>query len=648
MPSPLGLTFKTSDSGIPSFFGANKSYKVVSSKAVSSLFTGGGQFSPFPSSFNAETGSVTSMRNAFDIHKDDIYDTSVTGIIDYCKKYEGMKLDYADFAYLKNLGVYPNNRLMIARRFSSGVSNDLTSIKTQPMATLIGWVKDGEDFMSVSFNENWVAAEADFTDVLNDIGKDSKASSDQGTGLGSLAARAFDAIPLPGFMEGIQYEVMKKMGLSDAGIGNSPLGNPNLIREAKRRSTVSKGEAGSGLAASISVKMIVEYEQKFINGVDPTLVYMDILQNALNFGTSDAAFQFNSAFGTGTNEIIKNLISGDLAAIGKAIGEFVQSMLDAIANVGKQLIDALIDPPSGEISKEDIYNFVKKAFASTLGHVVSKYKVRIQGIANALTGSPSTPWHITIGNPKKPLFSSGDMLCGAVTLTVGKNLAFNDLPSYIKLEFELTNARPLGAQEIFNRFNTGKGRSYVRFNKSFVESGDIDFKDPVESKTVTKSGTQSITTYKNEVSPTVVPTAPDDYLIDKTSFANGTDWILGSNPASNTPPVKTGDDTSPQISNTPETSPSKSSINNPATPTANISAGVTTPTPTIGSSPLSSQEISNGSDSLLESRKRNILEELKATNPSDPKYNGLDTEYRAIRAEQSNREDDEALGIKRK
>ena len=384
MASPLGLTFKVTDVGIPSLSGTNKTYKVVNSKAVKSLFVGGGQFSPFPAAFEPKTGSVTSMRNAVDVHNDEIYDTSITSIIDYCKDKPSMKLDYSDFAYLKNLGVYPNNRLMIARRFPAGVGNDLTSIQTTPLATLIGWVKDGEDFMQVSFNEVWTSAEASFEDVLNDIGKDVKASPDNKMeNLGSVAARALDSLPLPGFMEGIQYEVMKKMGLSDAGIGNSPLGNPNLIREAKRRSTVEKGQPGSGLAASFTVKMTVEYEQKFINGIDPTIVYMDIIQNALTFGTSDSAFQFSSAFGTGTSKIIQDLISGDLAAIGRALADFVQSLLDAIMNVGEKLIAALIDPPNDDLStdekKKSIFEFMKTAFTSTIGHVISKYKIRLIG-----------------------------------------------------------------------------------------------------------------------------------------------------------------------------------------------------------------------------------------------------------------------------
>ena len=159
MASPLGLTFDT-----PSNSTKIGTYKVVNSKAVKSLFVGGGQFSPYPSTVNAETGSVAGIKTAGDVHKDEIYDTSITSLIEHTKRegMEAMRLTAADFAYLKNLGVYPNNRLIIARRFPAGVPNDLTSIKTPPMSTLISWVKDGEDFISVSYSEEWKEASASF------------------------------------------------------------------------------------------------------------------------------------------------------------------------------------------------------------------------------------------------------------------------------------------------------------------------------------------------------------------------------------------------------------------------------------------------------------------------------------------------------
>jgi hypothetical protein len=72
---------------------------------------------------------------------------------------------------------------------------------------------------------------------------------------------------------------------------------------------------------------------------------------------------------------------------------------------------------------------------------------------------PSTPWHITIGNPLRPVFCAGDMyMADNMTLKLGPNLAFNDLPSSITADFTLTNARPWGLQEILAKFNAGSLR----------------------------------------------------------------------------------------------------------------------------------------------------------------------------------------------
>jgi hypothetical protein len=553
MASPLNLTNLTpTDVGMPSIGGTNRTYKVLSGKGIRSLFSMGvGQFSPFPTGVEPQSGNTTGISSAADVHKDEIYDTSITSLVDYFKQFPSMKLDYADFAYLKNVGVYPNNRLIIARRFGGGVSNDLTAVSSSPLSTLISWVGEDADFIEIKYNEEWTAAEADFESVLNDIGEDVKASQDiTQPNIGSLAKRAFDILPLPGFMEGLQYQVMKNMGLTDAGIGNSPLGNPNMIAEAMRRKTVDFKSGDSGLVAKFSVKMTVEYEQKFINGIDPTLVYMDIIQNALTFGTSDSAFKYSSAFGSGVTGIIRDLISGDIGAIFKALAGFVSSLLSAIGQLIDKFVDILITPegkdtkePNDKQLKIDIAAFLKEAFASTVGHVVSKYKVRLVGIANALTGSPSTPWHITIGNPKKPLFSSGDMLCSDVTLTLGKTLAFNDLPSSIKLDLNFTSARNLGAQEIFNRFNTGRGRSYVRLNKSFVEAPDAVFatSSKIEELYLTASQTN------NAVSPVKVNTVNDPYLIDWKNENQGTDYLLwGGNPPA---PITNTDNTNPDVQN---------------------------------------------------------------------------------------------------
>ena len=692
MASPLGLTFNYSTSTKWSTSEKTGNYKVIDNKNVASLF-GNAQFSPFPErgSVDPSSGNVNRIQKGSSVHSDDSYNISVSDIVKYTEDKPSMKLTFADFAYLKNLGVYPNNRLIIARRFASAVGNDLTAIKSKPLSTLISWVKDSEDYLSVEYGEEWVDAEASFVKVLNDIGGELKGpgSDNAMNKLGDGAAAAFNILPLPGFMEGIQYEVMKEMGLTDAGIGNSPLGNPNLIRKAKRRETVDPNSAGSGLSAKFTVKMEVEYEQKFINGVDPTLVYLDIIQNALTFGTSDAAFQFSSAFATGTSNIIGKLISGDLIAIAQALTEFVEKLLNAITNIGKKIIDNLINPPKDDAPKKDekgnidttpIFDAVKKAFASTVGHVISKYKLRLIGIANALTGSPSTPWHVTIGNPKRPIFSSGDMLTTDVTLTLGKTLAFNDLPSSIKIVFSLTNARPLGASEIFNRLNTGRGRSYKRLQQSFVEAPDrgVEPDKQPQNATATSKETPAGNQIVNDKNKDGVD---DNYQMTDaqsaayngdtyiTNSSNVSDWMGGDTPPPE--PVNLGEsqkdvngngDVNPPAP-APEVMPSNQSASTNAGAIAPVAPQPKLPVPEPGTQKLATRynntgKISEADDSLLSARSAKIDEELVNTPEFDEetyvdskgethtvkylnsKYEDLQYEKEKIKEEQEDRAGD--------
>jgi len=490
MASPLGLTLNNE-----SVTNSTK-YRVISNKNVESLFNPKGQFTPFP------TGTQFNFKE--NIHSDDLYDLTVSNIISYTSKYPSMQLTYADFAYLKKLGSIPNNRLMIARRFQAPVGNDLTATKGRPMATLVSWFEDKEN-IDIKFNEEWVDSDASFKEILNSIGSEMEGGSKEaGLGnLGNVAAQGMNMVPLRGFTEGLVYRVYEKLGItSKDNVNIPPLGNPNLIRESRMRKVLKEEDADSGLKGAFDIKMKVEYEQKYIQGVDPSFVYLDIIQNALTFGTSDSYFQFNNNFADKTSTFIQNLIKGDLVSIGKALVEFVDALIGAISQVGGDLVEKLKGSPKGDAAEKtdaeksaEQAGFAEKAFqaikdfaAATIGNVIKKYKLKLLGVIHSLTGAPSGPWHITIGNPKRPILSTGDMICKNVELKLGSILGFNDLPSSITIDITFESARNLGAQEIFERFNTGKGRTYARRLKSQPEIPDIDIKVGTFSNV---TGTQS-------------------------------------------------------------------------------------------------------------------------------------------------------------
>ena len=402
------------------------------------------------------------------LHNNDVYDTSIINLVDKTAN-TAAQLRPADFAYLKNLGVFPNNRLMIARRFSGPAPHDIFGYKSKPLAVLISWKPPGdEDFLTLNFGEEWEDAKADFTEVLNNITKDLTGSE----GLGSKAAGLFGGVPLPGWSENLQQQVLESLGVLEKGTSAKGLqvGNPNIIKEAKRRKTIGYGAAGSGLMSRVSIKMVCEYEQKFISGVDPTVAYMDILSNIVRFGTSPSVdYGLSSDFAAKLKAWVKSpkLFVSELVA---KITAGINATIEIVKTTLQAAVDLAKDPPKTTPSEWDIaaaardkalkvLDKISGAIANSLEQTVKKYAEEIKGIANALALLPSTPWHITIGNPLRPIFSSGDMYTTDVTLSLGSTLAFNDLPSSIKVDFTLTPARSWGLQDIMSKFNSGHLRS---------------------------------------------------------------------------------------------------------------------------------------------------------------------------------------------
>jgi hypothetical protein len=459
----------------------------------------------------AAKAGIDNYKPKANLHTNSVYDTSILNIIEQLAPTKG-SLKPADFAYLKNVGVYPNNRLMIARRFAAPSGDNIMVTKGKDeitsLATLITWQPEGNDFLDFTFGEEWMDAEADFKGILSSLGDDIGLGN-----LGGIGGAGGNILPLPGFTEIFQRNFLGKLGLlEESSAGTIPAGNPNLIKQAKQRKTIGYSTAGSGLKCAVNIKMTCEYELKYISGIDPTIVWMDLLGMILRFGTSSS-----ETYGLSKNAAAK--LIGWANNPDTLIKDVVRSIKDAITNVVKEVTDKILeiygaatnaisemvdpppptDPPTEEPtpSEKEIakkladetkdlsmkaVDAISKAGLKITSGLIQKYRVKIIGIVNALSGLPSTPWHITIGNPMRPMFCSGDMLVENVQLKLGSQLAFNDLPSSITVDFTLTNARPWGLQEIMAKFNSGYLRT-VDVQKSFYETKTLPNTKPADSQT---------------------------------------------------------------------------------------------------------------------------------------------------------------------
>ena len=632
MSSPLGLVsqpnFKKSKA-TTQYNRITKKNEPENNKNYDQSMFGSDSVAYFPSKSNENDGQL--QKEISDVnktpHTNDIYDVRTQAIIDWSTTQSAaLKFKAADFAYLRLLGVYPNNRLIVCRKFGAPIGNDLSVAGVAPVSTILTWRLPGEDFFDISFGEEWKEAETSFKKVLNDIGEQFRLN-----GVGDSAAGGFGITPLPGFTEIWQRQIMKEIGLIDStGAGIIPSGSPNLIKEAKVRTTIADDETGSGLSCEISVKVIAEYEQKFIGGLDPTKAFYDIIGNITKFGTQNSVFYLNG--GGDASEKTKKFLNDLKTDTRTAIKNLVEGAINALIAVKDTILDALGlgKKPDDDEEKEEpdgstVFDKFINALLSVVSGIVKKFEVRILGIINALTGEPSGNYHVTIGNPKRPLFCSGDMIVKSVNLKFGETLAFNDLPSRVTAEFTMTNARPIGLQEITARFAQGVGRSYKPGPSSWQEASGGDFTPSALNNTDTTTATDATTT----TTTTIEPKTPVGGQEDNGSSSDGSENNEEA-PSNQTFSVGSGQESNTNTKIDADKVKNPTELSTPATPPVNdvkpplvdgpqqqgnvpTTAGLPDSGKVGQSNRLTPAQVSESSNEDLKYRNNKIDEELKNT-----------------------------------
>jgi len=248
---------------------------------------------------------------------------------------KSMELKAADFAYLKDLGVYPINRLIILRRFRDGVvvPNNLSLFNEKPISTVIGWVKYDEsnkEMFSFNFNEKWTETTETLDKVIQRIMKEQF----------NIKTEMF--LPVPAWSQGFLFGMLNKMGLTDYTSTNVPTGDPNVLRTSMMREVENQG-----LLSELKITFETSYEQKYIDGIDPSLAIQDIITNLTRMGTSDMKFILN-----GDSQAFKNLFGAVL--MGGNGGDTVNAWI----KVGKTLISNFMDAVSS-FFKENIEPVMK-------------------------------------------------------------------------------------------------------------------------------------------------------------------------------------------------------------------------------------------------------------------------------------------------
>ena len=402
--------------------------------------------------------------------------------------FKAMRFKAADFTYLTELGVYPINKMWVLRRFEENVTVpdnlqdwDKNTTIPEPIQTIVGFLPNNKDEMfSLSFNEEWTTVNKRLDQIIVDILKT------------EFNLKSDKLFPVPGWSQGLLFEFLKQMGLTDYGYDSIPMGDPNVLQEGATR--VKDNKADYGLISTLNIELDTSYEQKYIGDIDPGSAMLDIYQNILKFGTSETKYILVGD--TSNNKILKSLskannsgnkndwitfmvdvVDSFLKAIGNLFDNFKEIINKDNPNTKKDNPNTKKEEKSDVVKEKEISHIkntlfdvsnslVKEILAST----VTKYRWALRGSIALMTGENSTPWHLTIGNPMSPYISVGNIVVSDVILKPSTELSYNDMPMKLNTSIKIKFGRNMGSNELFNMFNNGYKRVYSSKDES-VKTG---------------------------------------------------------------------------------------------------------------------------------------------------------------------------------
>jgi hypothetical protein len=473
--------------------------------------------------------SVSKTEKIQNYVKDTIYneDRKDNPYIDLTNYFNGEKaskslnIKPSDLAYLRELGVYPINRMVILRRFAEGVTvpERLDELDIEPISVIAGWLKPDENFGKIGFNETWGHTQARIDELLTDM---INTSFTKGQKLTSL-------IPVPNFAQGLLFGLLKDTGItggqnSNWDWNNIPIGDPNVLMEGPYRDP-----AQQNIKSEFNFTFETIYEQKFIGDIDPGDAMINIIDSLLKMGTSNMKYWLNGKsgiVGAAKEAIDKSDLNYWWILIEKTLSELWKVIKTTISNI-TEFVTSSTDKVA------DFKEVLIKTLNSVLNATIARYRWELKGSMAMMTGDSPTPWFLTIGNPYSPWIASNHVVVQKVDIETSNEVGFNDMPMWLKVNITVSQSRNLGRNEILRMFNNIYIRKYSKTKPAEFVGNPIDtsgasdaakqvdpfHKDQADLQDYSYKGKEYVTTDWGETEvPAETPAETSKYVTDTTKL----------------------------------------------------------------------------------------------------------------------------------
>lgn len=385
----------------------------------------------------------------FKQHRDDFEPTIARLIGDNDRP--GLKYDLNDFLFTSDAENVSGYHMITLRRFGTPI-NDCLLFNDQPqvdVGRLVTYMTEDQnklsELMSMTFGMKWKELTADFW-TPEVVGSDSGFSG----------------------MMGKVFEVMNPMYLKERGLGKNAV-DIDLHHDQNRTygpvDVIDKTHIRDrGLNFNQDIKLTFKYDLKSYDGVNPKQALIDLLANILVVTFNDGHFWGGAQLWRGRQRTafqnymskhdvmsldtdFKSTMQYYFKTAGSALGVQGGNTLQAILAAGKAALTAL-------------QGFALNKLCDTLGRPTVV-------VANSiLNGEPVGNWHVTIGNPYRPILSIGNLILTNTEIKFSDELGIDGFPTQVIVTCTLKHAKPRDRAGIEMMFQAGMQRAYWQPSKA--------------------------------------------------------------------------------------------------------------------------------------------------------------------------------------
>lgn len=413
---------------------------------------------------------------------------------------------YSDFMYCKHLGKVSNNYMITLRRFplpvddfisSDGEGDDRlerSSRNSSSIGCMVTWMgvsgNELNNILKYTYSMPYKNMKASWQD------KNTDADTNQGmlNSMFSVFDKQYRAQYQAGKAGDAANGFFHHLGVPTNALGGPPYKNhASFIDRNKINGPVDvvkdtyMRDDEKGLAFDQKLSIVFEYELRSYNGINGKQAMLDLISNILNVTYTTGSFWGGGirGFGAHQSNIFANLnIFKARGGFTNFVDAFAQDLQDLSGKIGSALGD---DPASA------LGNLLNQVGGMLMSGILNKLGRPQKGMYNSLLSpAPVGLWHLTIGNPKRPIMSLGNMIITNVTLEHNGPLGIDDFPTGLKVTVDLERGKPRDIRDIEKMYMRGNDRIYSSMSdkvfdmyknaelyKSHKKSGDLSSYEPV-------------------------------------------------------------------------------------------------------------------------------------------------------------------------